>query len=207
MTAEGIKKWVTWAYADTQPGDRRGVFMSMHGTEDTDALGKIMQLIVTYNMVASGVWSPETEVEPGWFTSQLQGVVDGCNALLVMDLCHAGGVRPLLRATRKPKSIEGPEYVVQRVTAATQNSRAFANINTLNCTFIPMCGAGQLSEESSATAGAGTWAFWRAVEKLGPNARAVDIVKEMRSDLRANAFSQTPECLGKYALKPLYQTN
>ncbi len=207
LTAAGIKKWITWAYADTQAGDKRGVFMSMHGSEDTDATGKIMQILVTFDMVSTGAWSAGTEVEPGWITGQLQGVVDGCNAMLVMDLCHAGGVRPLMRATRTPRSIEGPGYVVARVTDATQNSKAFANINTLNCTFIPMCGAGQLSEESTGTGGAGTWAFWRAIDKLGPNARAVDIVKEMRIDLRANAFSQTPECLGKYALKPIYQTN
>ncbi len=206
LTGSGIKKWIDWAYSDTQPNDKRGVFGSMHGSEDTDASGKIMQIIVTYDMVSTGRWSAETEVEPGWITAQLQGVVDGCNAMLVLDLCHAGGVRPLMRATRTPKSIEGPDYVVQRVTDATQTSKAFANINTLNCTFIPMCGAGQLSEESSGTGGAGTWAFWRAIDKLGPNARAVDIVKEMRIDLRANGFSQTPECLGKYALKAPYQT-
>lgn len=207
LTAEGMKKWIAWAMADTQPGDKRGVFMSMHGAEDTDASGKIIQIPVTYDMISTGNWSPATEIEPGWLTAQIQTVCDGCNVLIVMDLCHAGGVRPLLRVTRTGKSVVGPEYVVQRTTVATQTSKAFANINTLNCTFIPMCGAGQLSEESSNTGGAGTWAFWRAIDKLGPNARAVDIVKEMRIDLRANAFSQTPECLGKYALKPIYQTN
>jgi hypothetical protein len=203
LTAAGIKKWIAWAYADTKPGDCRGVFMSMHGAEDTGADGKIIQILVTYDMVSTNAWNADTEVEPGWISGQLSGICDGCNALLVMDLCHAGGVRPLLKANHVVKAIEGPDYVQKRVSEATTYKTV--NLDVFNCTVIPMCGAGQLSEESSTTGGAGTWAFWRAVDKLGINARAVDVVKAMRIDLRANGFSQTPECHGKFALKPIYQ--
>lgn len=196
-TAAGIKAAVAdWA-GDYKVGDNRAIFLSSHGAEDTDESGAVVDLIVTFDMVATNQWNASTEVTLDWWHATLAALPPGTNPLIFFDCCHAGGAVKRLNSTIKTmRSLDGPGYVLNRVDVAPKRSGARVALGQLPITFIAACGPGQLSEETSDKGGVASWAFENAIDLIGPAKRGADYVVKMRELCIRNGFEQRPQAGG-----------
>ncbi len=201
-TKINIEVLAAWAKENKQKHDRRWMLRSSHGAEDTDKDGKIVQVIVTYDMIAKNDWSTATEVSLDYWRDWSASIpADDDPPLIAFDCCHAGGAfgKPLLRPGHIARSTAGPDYVTKRVNDATKTRTMRGTLDSFNVCFIPMCEDSQLSEESSDVGGAGFWSMRVAIQTLGLQAKNKVIVKQMRTTLKNNGYGQRPECRGRGA--------
>ncbi len=200
-----LVKFTDWVFDDVQPGDIRAIFLSSHGTKDIGPSGAVEGLIVTHDMIATGVWSPETEIRIDYWKMKCRSVSQGCNVTLVFDMCHAGAdIRALLGSIKKSRSIEGPQVVQERVDTAKTRT-VMRDVNVYNIQFIPMCLDSELSEEGPNTGGAGSWGLWNAIDDLGIDAPTTTLVRSTNGYLKSNVFSQHVTVLGRNSKMPLFK--
>ncbi len=181
-TKKAYEDWTTWVLINAVLGDRRFWASSSHGAEDTDADGRIVDVLVTIDMIKLNNWSPETEVGPDFWAKVLRSTT--VDFLFINDSCHSGGQMrqaiglAALKNKRLVRSIDGPPAVQARINAATQRGTSLRAL-TLTGTVIWACQPSELSEEDSIHGGLGTDAWWKARKNLlNTNPKAGDIVRE-----------------------------
>lgn len=179
---------------------------SSHGAEDTDADGKICDIIVTWDMISRGVWDSSTEVSAQFWYDLLRST--DVNFVFLNDCCHSGGVMRHalgllgLQQGRIARSIEGPPVVQARVNAATQRDNSRAVLSTISGCVFAVCLPSELSEEALGIGGFGTEYFWQARKGLDILSKNSDIVRQANKLQRENAISQHMTLIGP--VKPLY---
>lgn len=193
-TKSNYEMWSKWALVDgvqtalpdpatnTTPPNwgRRAWFNSSHGAEDTDANGKVIQVLVTDDMVRKGQWDTTTEVTFDFWYALLRTTQHPW--MMLNDSCHSGGQTRLvlsLVATkgRAVRSLDGPAAVQARLNNATTRSTAMADLGKLTGTVFAVCLPNELASEGP-DGGVGTNAYWNARKKLPANSKAGDYVKE-----------------------------
>ncbi len=186
-TKANYEKWIQWAFAAPK---RPAFFNSSHGAEDTDAEGKVVDVLVTDDMVRKGYWDATTEVTFDWWYHQLRQVTSPW--MLLNDSCHSGGQTKLgltSNARRSVRSLEGPPEVQKRVAAAVQRSTAITDIGKLTGTVFAVCLPNELASEGP-QGGAGTEAYWQARKHLPAEAKAGDIARECNRLFKLSQESQ-----------------
>ncbi len=202
-TKANYEKWMTWALAGAKKGDRRVLALnSSHGGEDTDATGRVCDVIVTWDMIASNEWSPRTEVTPEFLSALVRS--SECNWWISLDNCNAGGdVRALLSATRnrRVRSVEGPALVKARIDKSIERVSLRSQLASVNGVVMAACQPTELASEGP-NGGAHTDAVWKARKALPVDAKSGDIVREINRLNKLNQETQHAQLFG--VNKPLW---
>lgn len=209
-TKANLTKHVDWVFADLQPGDQRAIFLSSHGGQDTGPDGSVQGLVIVHDMIATGVWSEDTEITLDYWKAKCKSVPPGCNVVLFFDCCYAGSdIRAALvgnphASVKKSRSVDGPPVVQARITLATKRA-LMRDANQYFIQWFPACLESELSSEGSRTGGSGSWAFWSSVDKNGIDAPCTVICRDANGFLRQNQDSQHLSILGKNNKQPLFK--
>ncbi len=198
-TKKNYEGWTTWVLADAKPGDRRFFANSSHGAEDTDADGKLVDVLVTFDMVKNNDWSPATEVSPDFWASTLRSTT--VDFLFLNDSCHSGGqMRQAIavaakKSKRAVRSIDGPAAVQARINAATERGQSLRSL-ILSGSVVWACQPSELSEEDSDHGGLGTDAYWKARKALiANNPKVGDVIREANRILHTEYMATQHEGL------------
>ncbi len=191
---KNYERWATWVLSDIKPGDRRFFASSSHGGETTDENGKIIDVLITWEMVAQGEWSSATQVSPEFWSKILRSTTG--NFVFLNDSCHSGGMMrqaiglAALKNKRLVRSIDGPPAVQARIDKATERGASWRSA-AITGSVIWACQPSELSEEDSVRGGLGTDAYWTARKKLiSTNPKVGDVIREanriLHSELAAS---------------------
>lgn len=194
-TKANYEKWSRWALAEGV-GGRRAYFNSSHGGEDTGPDGKIVNVVVTYDMVVKERWDETTEVSFDFWYKLLRST--DAPWMFLNDSCHSGGqtkFSPTAAARgRSVRALEGPEVVQKRLEQAVSRN-TLPEMGSLRGTVFAVCRADQLANEGP-EGGVGTNAYWAARTNLGSNLSTPDIVRESNRLLRAVGERQNMVLIG-----------
>ncbi len=181
-TKKNYEDWTKWLFDGADKDNRRCFFgNSSHGAEDTDEQGRIIDVIVTWEMIKLNRWDSDTEVAPSYWATTLRST--SVNYLFLNDSCHAGGAMRTAvsliakRNNRMVRSIDGPAPVQARLDKAIGRGPSMREL-ALTGTVIPACQPSELSEEDSVHGGLGTEAWWKARKSLPLTSKSGDIVRE-----------------------------
>lgn len=190
-----------WALADAKDNDCRFIGNSSHGAEDT-LNGQLIDVIVTWDMVANNDWSPATEVNVDeWHNTLTVGVNTNLNWCLLDDSCHSGGaIKPLSK--RSVRTISGPSFVVNRVSAAQQ--KLTTPTVTLGGSVGLACSDKQLSEEDD-RGGLFIEAFCESWD-AHPDWTFSALMKNSYNLIRSWGASQTPQYRGNGVNLPMFKS-
>lgn len=181
-TKNNYEKLATWVLADIKPGDRRFFATSSHGGETTDENGKIIDVLITWEMVSLGEWTEATQVSPEFWSKLLRSTSG--NFVFLNDSCHSGGMMrqavgsASLKNKRLVRSIDGPPAVQARIDKATERGASW-RLAAIAGSVVWACQPSELSEEDSVRGGLGTDAYWTARKKLiTTNPKVGDVIRE-----------------------------
>lgn len=198
-TKSNYEKWATWVLTDIKIGDRRFFANSSHGAEDTDVDGKVIDVLVTADMIYKNEWSSATEVSPEFWSKLLRSTTG--EFVFLNDSCHAGGqMRKIaglaaIKNKRLVRSIDGPPAVQARLDKATERGASWRTA-AITGSAIWACQSSELSEEDSIHGGLGTDAFWAARKKLiASNPKIGTVIQEANRILHSEYAASQHEGL------------
>lgn len=193
------EKWATWVLADIKSGDRRFFSSSSHGGEDTDSNGKVIDVLITWEMIANNDWSSATEVSPEFWSNLLRSTTG--SFVFLNDSCHSGGQMrkalgiAALKNNRLVRSVDGPPTVQARLDKATERGISW-RAAAISGSVVWACQPSELSEEDSVHGGLGTDSFWAARKKLiAENPKIGAVIQEANRILHSEYMASQHEGL------------
>ncbi len=112
-TAQGIRERIHWLLDGAQPGDRRVLYFSGHGTQITDygldeTVDRRDECLVPYDFD----WTRERAIVDDWFHDLYTQLPYDVRFTAIFDCCHSGG---MTRAgSGRPKGLSPPDDVRHR---------------------------------------------------------------------------------------------
>lgn len=205
-TKANLVKHIDWIFDGVQPGDKRAIFMSSHGAQDTLSDGSTAGVVCTWDMISQGAWNADTEIQLPYWQAKCRSVPPGSNVLLLFDLCYSGSdIRALFAnpGHKTARSVTGPPVVQARVEKATVRA-LMRDANQYSIQWFPMCLDSELSSEGSRTGGAGSWSWWSSIDKNGVDALSTLICRDANAYLRSNQDTQHITVLGRNNKQPIF---
>jgi len=201
-TKEGIINGLGWLFSGAKPGDLLYFAYSGHGTQYSSLTGT-SDAICPLDCI-DGAWPSSLLLDTELHKHLFDPLPKGCKAVAIFDCCHSGNVasltvkRDMGAVKAKPRYMK-PPYWSGMVDDHLGGGIVKAVMGEKYTDHLLWVFSGCQDDQTSADAyeegmsqGAFTWAYLRALRADVWHATYVDLLDQIRANLKGHGYSQNP---------------